>query len=234
MKIDLVNIPKSVENLSCDERIELLYVDFNVVNILYEQKLQIPAHFYLYYDSFLIRAVIKLLGYKNIKRQVSTDFQYRLLNRINKSNKRVFFFGDSKEVLNGVEDQVNKNYSNIEIVGGIEGYRYNSDEVVEIINQSKPDILFVGLGAGRQEKWIIENYNKIEAKVILSVGGWFQFLAGQKKRAPKFLRNLNLEWLYKLAAEFLRVWKRYFVGAPLFLYRVLVSKEIELRLNEKQ
>jgi N-acetylglucosaminyldiphosphoundecaprenol N-acetyl-beta-D-mannosaminyltransferase len=87
-----------------------------------------------------------------------------------------------------------------------------------------PDILFVGLGVGRQENWIIENFTKLNVPLIMSVGGWFRYLAGTRKRAPKFLRLLHLEWLYKLLTEFNRVWKRYLIGVPLFFYRVLTKK----------
>ncbi len=104
------------------------------------------------------------------------------------------------------------------------GYNFNTNEVIKRINDSNTDILFVGLGVTRQEKWIIENYKYINVELIIAVGGWFQYLAENKKRAPKFLRQLHLEWLIKLINEFSVVWKRYLIGVPLFFYRVLTKK----------
>ncbi len=232
MIFDLVEISKLKSNFSCKRKSVVLYADFNVINILFKQRLQVPCSVNLYYDSLLMTTALKTLGYKNVTKQVSTDIQYNLLTRSNIDSKRVFFFGDSKGTLSKLKKVMKITHPNLEIVGFVDGYDYNSNEVIKSVNRSKPDILFIGLGASRQEKWIIENYTKIEAGLILSVGGWFKYLAGEKKRAPKFLRQINLEWLHKLVTDFPRIWERYFIGAPAFLYRVFVSKEIELKLNE--
>ncbi len=117
----------------------------------------------------------------------------------------------------------------IDIAGTVNGYVFNDESVCKKINSSCPDILFVGLGVTRQEKWIGDNYKKLNVPLIISVGGWFQYLGGVKKRPPLILRKLHLEWLYKFCREFRRVWKRYLIILPLFMLRIITGKiKVEL------
>jgi len=96
----------------------------------------------------------------------------------------------------------------------------------KLLNATKIKTIKIG-----EQKWIIENFKNLNVQLILSVGGWFQYLAGNKKRAPKVLRNLHLEWVHKLIIEYDRVWKRYLLGAPKFFYRV-ITRKIVLELKE--
>jgi len=84
--------------------------------------------------------------------------------------------------------------------------------------------LLVGLGAGRQENWLINNYTYLPSIIILSVGGYFQFLSKVKKRAPLYFRRINLEWLYRVITEFNSVWKKYSIFVIKFIYRILTNK----------
>ena len=208
-----------------------LYADFNVINHIYEKDLKIPKPIELYPDSTAI--FLTLLFFKRYirKRLISTDIQQEILSKSLSYNKKLFFFGDDIEVLKCLYKTLKKENPKINICGIQNGYNYNSENVITKINECNTDILFIGLGTGRQEKWIIENYEKINAKLIIAVGGWFKILAGIKKRAPLFIRKLNLEWLYRLLTEFPYVWKRYFWGLPKFFLRVTFGK-IKLILIE--
>jgi exopolysaccharide biosynthesis WecB/TagA/CpsF family protein len=210
----------------------LMYVDFNVANILFEQKLCLTSETRLYYDSTLMHIALRLLGYKNLPRQVSTDLQLNLLERINNRGNSVFLFGDKKDVLLNVRSLLEKEYTGIRIFGLSNGYDFSNDELIRKINDTAPDYLFVGLGAGRQEKWVLQNSKKLKCKNILTVGGWFKYLSGDKKRAPLSLRKLHLEWLFKLSLEFRLFGRRYFIGSLKFMYRVFVSKGIILKIND--
>ncbi len=92
------------------------------------------------------------------------------------------------------------------------------------INGFKPDILFVGMTAPKQEKWVYVNKEQIEAKVIVSIGAVFDFFAGTVKRSGPIWIKLGLEWLPRLVKEPRRLWKRNFVSTPLFLWDVLKAK----------
>lgn len=209
----------------------ILYADFNVFNFLYDSDLCVPPNVILYPDSSAVNFILKIKNYKMSRRFVSTDFQDEILLKANELKLRVFFFGDNLQVLNKLRIKVGNKFPDLLIAGLHSGYTYNTESLINTINASKSNILFVGLGVGRQEPWIIENAGKLNTPLILSVGGWFQFLAGTKTRAPLMLRRVKLEWLFKVSTDFRRLWERYLFGVPKFFYRVLSGK-IQFELNE--
>ena len=200
------------------------YADFNVLNYLYENKTKIPDSISLYPDSTAVHMILRLKKNKISSKLVSTDFQEELLEKADQLKLKTFFLGDEDSVLNKLRLKISDKYSDLIISGSNSGYNFDTENVINSINYLQPDILFVGLGVGRQEPWIIENANKIDVPLILSVGGWFKFLAGTKKRAPLVLRKLHLEWLFKIITDFKRLWKRYLFGIPKFYYRVFTGK----------
>ncbi|MCK9424620.1 MAG: WecB/TagA/CpsF family glycosyltransferase [Ignavibacteriaceae bacterium] len=224
MEILLYTLDDNPANSLLDRKHIILYGDFNVLNFLYENNIRLSKDIILYPDSSAVYFCTKFIAGKKLRKHISTDIQKGLLDNSNILSKKLFFFGDCNEVLNKLVLNIQNQYQNVKIAGYSEGYRYSSIEVIEKINEAKPDILFVGLGIGLQEKWIIENYQKVNVPLIISVGGWFQYLSGNKKRAPKILRDVHLEWVYKLFKEFDRVWKRYIIGVPKFFYRILTGK----------
>ena len=220
IKLTLVSVKKIIE---AEPGAVYLYGDFNVLNILYEKNMRLGSDIIIYPDSSLVYFVLKYYYGYNYRMIVSTDLQYNLLRLSMNKNKRLFFFGDHEDVLSKIKMNLEYGYHEIETFPGFE---YTNKDVLKRINSIKPDILFVGLGAGRQEQWIIDNLSLLEAGVVLSVGGWFQYLSGIKNRGPQWMINFHLEWLFKLVLEFPRIWKRYFWGATVFLYRVLSKKII--------
>jgi len=97
------------------------------------------------------------------------------------------------------------------------------DAVVDQINQSGADIVWVGLGAPKQEFWMAEHLGKINAPVMIGVGAAFDFHAGLKPQAPRWMQRAGLEWLFRLATEPRRLWKRYLINNPLFLLLVFLQ-----------
>src|SRR3989339_113342 len=187
----------------------------------------------LYPDSTAVYIYLKYFkGFTNSK-ITSTDLQNDILHELNNRSKSIFLFGDKDSVLLKIVKAINIIYPNITVNGVHNGYIYDNKDVIIKINKSNSDVLLVGLGAGRQEKWILENRHSINTKVVMNVGGWFRYLSGEKTRAPLFIRKINLEWLFKLIVEFPRVWRRYFWGIPKFYYRVLTKKIIlDYKCNE--
>ncbi len=226
MRIKFVDLELVYPKLESEGNLILFYCDFNVANYLYESKINISQPISFYHDSTLVHLVLKYFYKRNVTKQVSTEFLYEFLHAGIKKKKNLFFFGDKQSTLEFLSARLKTQYPGVNICGMIEGYNYDTENVITAINQTHADILFVGLGVGRQEKWICENLQKINSCVILSAGGWFRLLSGEKKRAPGFIRKICLEWLYKLVTEFARVWKRYFYGIPKFIFRVVKRKII--------
>jgi N-acetylglucosaminyldiphosphoundecaprenol N-acetyl-beta-D-mannosaminyltransferase len=115
----------------------------------------------------------------------------------------------------------------VRIAGTAHGYFDHENDcaqVVEQINQSGADILLVGFGAPVQEKWIAARRSDLAPKVLMGVGGLFDFYSGNIKRAPRWVREIGLEWVYRIIQEPRRMWRRYVIGNPVFLYRVMKWK----------
>jgi N-acetylglucosaminyldiphosphoundecaprenol N-acetyl-beta-D-mannosaminyltransferase len=215
----------SVEN-AIREKVRkcVLYCDFNVVNIIYEKNLKVPKDFILYPDSNLIHFVLNCFYRVKVNKIVSTDLLDQLLNFCNKNKLKIYLFGDRDEILVKIKDNLKIKFPNISVVGYMNGYKYDNLKVINDINNTKPDVLLIGLGAGRQEEWAIQNYNQLASLISISVGGYFRFLSGVKKRAPNLFRILNLEWFYRLVTEFNLVWKKYSINMLKFLFRVITKK----------
>jgi N-acetylglucosaminyldiphosphoundecaprenol N-acetyl-beta-D-mannosaminyltransferase len=219
---------KILQNYSGSQKV-VFYGDFNVLNQIYENNIILKKDIIVYPDSTAVYLLLNIQG-TSLNKIVSTDLQNDLLFNAIAHRKNIYFFGDSEEVLTKLSSLLWDKYNCR--CHTYPGYNYCHEDVIIDINNVKPDILFVGLGAGKQEKWVIENHICLNVPLILTVGGWFCYLAGIKKRAPFWIRKLHFEWLYKLILEFHRVWRRYLIGAPLFFYRV-VTRKIRLELKDE-
>lgn len=154
-----------------------------------------------------------------------TDMFPLLCTELNTQKKRVFLLGATKEVIQKTAQKLAHQYPNIVICGYIDGYSYNdqAETLCNHINQCHPDMLFVAMGAPRQEQWINDNISRLNVKATMGVGGLFDFYSGQVSRAPEWLRELSLEWVWRLAVQPLDKGKRYLVGNPLFLLHVFTQ-----------
>ncbi|HNX00416.1 MAG TPA: WecB/TagA/CpsF family glycosyltransferase [Candidatus Cloacimonadota bacterium] len=140
----------------------------------------------------------------------------------------IYLLGAKPGIVDKLSDILQRKYPNLRISGYRNGYfnwETQNDEVVAGINDSHADMLFVAFGAPLQEKWISWNCGKLETSVNLGVGGLFDFYSETIPRAPQWMRELGIEWVYRLIQEPKRMWKRYIIGNPLFLYRVYFWKK---------
>lgn len=147
-----------------------------------------------------------------------------LLEYAAKTGDGVFFFGAKPGVADKAKAKVEKMYPGLKVAGTHDGYFKPEDEaeIINQINESGAKILFVCLGAPKQEKWIYENRGKLKAGLCLGVGGTLDVLSGEAKRAPEIFLKLNLEWLYRIASNPSR-WGRFF-ALPGFMLRVIREK----------
>jgi N-acetylglucosaminyldiphosphoundecaprenol N-acetyl-beta-D-mannosaminyltransferase len=152
-----------------------------------------------------------------------TDFFPRLCREAAKHNLKIYLLGGAEGVAEAAANSMRRIVPNVQIVGTHHGYLDEDSEnkVIAEINSLKTDILMVGMGVPHQEKWIARTRARINAGVAMGVGGLFDFYSGKNARAPIWMREVGLEWVYRISQEPRRMWKRYVVGNPLFLYRVL-------------
>lgn len=143
---------------------------------------------------------------------------------------RVMFLGSSEKVLTLICEQAAIDYPNLEIVTYSPPYKPEfSDEdnraMIQAINDANPDLLWIGMTAPKQEKWAYQHWNELNIHCHCgTIGAVFDFYAGTSKRAPLWWQEHSLEWLYRLLKEPKRMWRRYVIGNPLFLWNVMKEK----------
>ncbi|HUZ48000.1 MAG TPA: WecB/TagA/CpsF family glycosyltransferase [Terriglobia bacterium] len=141
-----------------------------------------------------------------------------LANRRGYSN---YFYGDTDEVLAALSGKLKSSFPSLEIAGAFSPpFRTltarEDEEIVSAINRAKPDVLWVGLGLPKQERWIYEHLERLEVPIVVAVGAAFKFVSGKVKPAPRKVSELGLEWLWRLASEPRKCWRRALVYGPQF------------------
>ena len=172
----------------------------------------------------LIWAVRSLEG-RRLKRVTGPDLLDRICRESVAKGYRHFFYGGRPEVSRRLPQILASKFPGIQVVGAYSPpFRPLTDdedaEVINMINEARPDFLWVGLGAPKQEKWISTHLGRIEAPVQIGVGAAFDFVAEYRGRAPKWMQNIGLEWFHRLCAEPRRLWKRYLVYNTRFVATV--------------
>lgn len=156
------------------------------------------------------------------------------MERVNKENegakKKVMFLGSSNNVLALIKARAEKDYPNIEVITFSPPYKpVFSDEdnrmMIEAINNTKPDLLWIGMTAPKQEKWAYAHWNELNINChVGTIGAVFDFYAGTMQRAPIWWQEHSLEWLYRLLKEPKRMWRRYLIGNILFLWNIFTKE----------
>jgi N-acetylglucosaminyldiphosphoundecaprenol N-acetyl-beta-D-mannosaminyltransferase len=177
-------------------------------------------------DGIGMKLAGKFLG-QDFKQNVNgTDLFPRLCQRLSGANRGVFLLGGQPGAAEGVHNWIAEHYP----AGLISGYRdgyfsaQQEPDVIRDIAQSGAGLLLVALGMPQQELWIAQHLSATGVRVAMGVGGLFDFYAGRIPRAPQWLREMGLEWLYRLYQEPGRMWRRYLLGNVVFLYRVLMER----------
>ena len=156
----------------------------------------------------------------NIKETIlGVDIVTKLLEFADQYNKKVFLFGAKKEVIEKMKQVLKEKYSGSTIVGAVDGYVDNKDEIFEQMQKVKPDIILVALGIPNQEKLIYKNLSKFDKGIFVGVGGSFDVISGCKKRAPKIFVRLKLEWLYRITVEPSRL-NRFYQSNIKYLFKI--------------
>jgi N-acetylglucosaminyldiphosphoundecaprenol N-acetyl-beta-D-mannosaminyltransferase len=172
-------------------------------------------------DGIGVVYAAKILGNPLKERAAGFDIATKLLEKGENEGLSFFFFGSKDEVAKKAKQNIEKKYPNIKIVGTRSGYFSDDENIAEEILEKNPNIVFVCLGAPKQEKWIYENKEKLKGKILIGLGGSLDVFAGVAKRAPDIYIKLNIEWLYRLIKQptrFIRM-----LALPKFLMAVIFS-----------
>lgn len=145
----------------------------------------------------------KINGIDITEKIAGIEVMNMLLEEARDKNLKVFLLGAKEEILIKCKEKIKESYDGIDIVGSNNGFfdLDNCDDLIEKINESKADILFVAMGAPRQEVFIEKYKDKLCCKIFMGVGGSFDVFAGNVNRAPQFMINIGMEWFYRVAKE---------------------------------
>ncbi|MBD2447498.1 WecB/TagA/CpsF family glycosyltransferase [Nostoc sp. FACHB-152] len=207
----------------------------NAMHILLLQK---DAEFHnIYSKSFLVvpDGVSLLWAAKFLKtplqgRVNGTDLFEKLCAVAAQKGLKVFLLGGRPGAAQKAKEVLEARHPNLAIVGtycppyGFESQPEELDFINSQIKAASPDILFVGLGAPKQEKWIAANYLELGVPISVGIGVSFELVANMVRRAPVWMQKTGLEWLFRLIVEPQRLWKRYIVGNPTFIWLVLKQR----------
>jgi len=184
-------------------------------------------------DGMAVVAGLRLLGYHIKERAACPDIFDILLDRANTKEYKIFFLGASEIVIKEMVRKLQKEYSNLKIVGFHHGYfeQNNEYDVVNMIKSSNADILFLGISSPKKERFISNYLNFMNIPLCFGVGGVFDIKAGLYKRAPLWIQNIGMEWLFRLVQEPNRLIKRNLTIIIPFIY--LVFKTL-LKINNKK
>lgn len=180
-------------------------------------------------DGIGIVLAAKILNKKTINKIAGADVHQYLLEQAHLKSQKVFYLGASEHTLELIENKVKKEFPNITVSSFSPPYKpqfskTESAQMLEKVNHFKPDILFVGMTAPKQEKWVHLNKNILDVQIITSIGAVFDFYAGTVNRSSQFWILLGLEWLPRFLREPKRLAKRNLISTPKFLLEVVWYK----------
>ncbi|MBC1287401.1 WecB/TagA/CpsF family glycosyltransferase [Listeria booriae] len=180
-------------------------------------------------DGMSMVLAARILKKPTIERVAGIDVMIHLLKISAAKGYRVYFLGTSELILKKLLKKVQQDYPSLQIAGYHHGFFKQSEEafVVEDIKKAKADILFVALPSPKKEYFIDYYMERMAVPVSMGVGGSFDVIAGEMKRAPMWMQRASLEWIYRMMQEPRRLAKRYIIGNIVFMSHVLREKKLK-------
>lgn len=177
-------------------------------------------------DGMPVVWIGRLKGYARIHRVYGPDLLLAACRISKERGFRHFFYGSQPQVLIKLKTRLQESFPDLVIAGSYspsfrELCEQEEVEIIELINKSNSDILWVGLGSPKQDLWMSKHRKALDVPVMIGVGAAFDFIAGTKKQAPGWMQSVGLEWLFRLLTEPRRLWKRYILGNCLFLLKFI-------------
>lgn len=172
----------------------------------------------------------RFLGTPLKERVAGSDLLFGSCELAERKGYRLFFLGGRAGAASGAADKIREMYPGIRIIGhysppfGFEKDRDENERIIRMIRDVGPDLLFVGLGSPKQEKWILEHGHACGVPATIAIGGSFEFASGLVRRAPRWMQRAGLEWLWRLAMEPGRLWRRYLRNDPVFFWYILEQR----------
>jgi N-acetylglucosaminyldiphosphoundecaprenol N-acetyl-beta-D-mannosaminyltransferase len=179
----------------------------------------------VYCDGYGVRLAARVLNLPIPHRMTGADWIWSLATLCELSGQSVYLLGSEPPIAREAAQRLRYWYPRLDVVGAHHGYfELNSphnERVIEDINEHAPRVVLVGMGTPKQELWVDRYADRLGGAVVWTVGALFDYVSGRVPRAPGWLADNGLEWIFRLAVEPRRMWRRYLLGNPMFLSRVL-------------
>jgi len=237
MQEALLEIERSIEQ---DKKSLVITPNAHHINIIHKdkefKKLYQEADLVLT-DSVPLVWASKILGNPIKERVAGSDIFPSFCQVASQKKYKIFLLGSEPGIADQAASILKKLHPGLRVVDtysppfGFENNPQENKKIFQLITQAESDVLFVGLGSPKGEKWSWLHKDKINSSVIICVGAAFDFIAGKSKRAPLWMQKVGLEWFHRFLKEPRRLWKRYLVGNSYFIWLVIkefVSTRIKI------
>ena len=232
--ISVVNMKSCLENIFANlEQIKGEYICVSNVHttvMAHDNKeyLKVQTESYMSLPDGKPLSIVGKKSYPEMDRVTGPSLMEEIFKLSNDKSVRHYFYGATDETLEKLKEKLVKKYPDIQIAGMYSPpFRYltqeEDEEIIKEINKTNPDIVWVGLGAPKQENWMAAHKGKVNG-LMIGVGAGFDYHADNIKRAPIWMQNLSLEWLYRLMQDPKRLFKRYLVTNSKFVFYLLKKK----------
>lgn len=217
--------------ISSKKKSKIMYVNIHTINIACKDKTYkdiLNNADLVYCDGEGVRWGARILGEFLPQRMTGADWIWDLCEMCEEKGYSLYLLGGENGVADKAAKKLQEKLPNLKIAGVYHGYfeknGQDNDRMVTSINKKKPDILLVGFGSPLQEKWIDENFEKLNSRVVWAVGALVDFVSEKVPRGPGWMLDNGMEWLFRLIVEPKRMWKRYIVGNIVFLRKIIQKK----------
>jgi N-acetylglucosaminyldiphosphoundecaprenol N-acetyl-beta-D-mannosaminyltransferase len=183
----------------------------------------------VYCDGYGVRLATKAIGLPVPHRMTGADWIWGVAALCEATGRSLYLLGSDAGAAQEAAATLQRWYPRLELCGAHHGYFQigtpHSERVVEHIAEQQPDVLLVGMGTPLQELWVDHYFDRLDARVVWTVGALFDYVSGRVQRAPHWMADHGLEWIFRLAIEPRRMWRRYLLGNPMFLWRVMNERQ---------
>jgi N-acetylglucosaminyldiphosphoundecaprenol N-acetyl-beta-D-mannosaminyltransferase len=210
----------------------VMYVNAHVVNesrALPELRHALDSADLIYCDGYGVRLAARALDVPVPHRMTGADWVWGLAALCEVAGHSIYLLGSEPGVAVEAAARLRRWYPELRVAGTHHGYfevdSPHDARVVEDINAAGTDIVLVGMGTPKQEVWVERHARDLDVDVLWTVGALLDYMAGRVPRAPRWLADHGLEWIFRLAMEPSRMWRRYLLGNPIFLSRVMQERQ---------
>lgn len=211
-------------------RKRVMYANAHVLN----QSVEVPAlrrilgdADLVYCDGYGVRVAARALGVEEPHRMTGADWVWGLASICEADGISLYLLGSEPGAAREAARRLRRWHPDLDVVGAHHGYfeadTPHNDRVLEDINASRPNILLVGMGSPKQELWVDRYADRLDVDILWTVGALFDYVSGRVPRAPRWVADNGLEWIFRLGIEPQRMWRRYLLGNPVFLSRVVAE-----------